>query len=96
MREFSDEKVVSFKKIWTIFAIYILLDESLYIFLEVVPCAPTHIMLLSTIMMELELLISYFWSVFGWYVLVFTEPIQEENSVGTFWYYYFGGNPFFP
>ncbi len=40
--------------------------------------------------------IRYFWSVFGWYFLVFTKPIPEENLVGTFWYYFFGGNPFFP
>jgi hypothetical protein len=32
----------------------------------------------------------------GWYFLVFTEPIPEENLVGTFWYFFFGGNPFFP
>ncbi len=38
----------------------------------------------------------FFRLVFGWYFLVFTEPIPEENSVGTFRYYYFGGNPFFP
>jgi hypothetical protein len=34
--------------------------------------------------------------VFGWYFLIFTKPIPEENSVGTFWYNFFGGNPFFP
>jgi hypothetical protein len=39
--------------------------------------------------------IQYIWSVFGWYFLVFTEQIPEENLVGTFGYYYFGGNPFF-
>jgi hypothetical protein len=45
----------------------------------------------------LELLTDiFFWLVFSWYFLVFTEPILEENSVGTFWYYFFGGNPFFP
>ncbi len=38
----------------------------------------------------------FFQLVFGWYFLVFTEPIPKENSVSTFWYYYFGGNPFFP
>jgi hypothetical protein len=38
----------------------------------------------------------YFWLVFGWYFLVFTKPIPEENLFGTFWYCYFGGNPFFP
>jgi hypothetical protein len=38
----------------------------------------------------------YFWSVFSWYFLVFTEPIPVENLVGTFQYYYFGRNPFFP
>jgi hypothetical protein len=40
--------------------------------------------------------IRYFRLVFGWYFLVITLPIPEENLVGTFWYYYFGGNPFFP
>ncbi len=40
--------------------------------------------------------IRYFWSVFGWYFLVFTKLIPEKNWVGTFWYYFFGGNPFFP
>ncbi len=38
----------------------------------------------------------YFWSVFGWYFLVFTKLMPEENLVGTFWNYFFGGNPFFP
>ncbi len=40
--------------------------------------------------------IQYFWLVFGWYFLVITIQMPEENSVGTFWYYYFGRNPFFP
>ena len=30
--------------------------------------------------------IQFFWLVFGWYFLVFTEPIPEENLVGTFRY----------
>ncbi len=38
----------------------------------------------------------FFRLVFGWYFSVFPEPIPEENLVGTFRYYYFGGNPFFP
>jgi hypothetical protein len=38
----------------------------------------------------------YFWLVFGWYFLVITVPITEENLAGTFPYYCFGGNPHFP
>jgi hypothetical protein len=32
----------------------------------------------------------------SWYFSVFTIPILKEILVGTFWYHFFGGNPFFP
>jgi hypothetical protein len=32
----------------------------------------------------------------GRYFLVFTIPIPKEILIGTFWYHFFGGNPFFP
>jgi hypothetical protein len=36
----------------------------------------------------------YFLVGIGTYFSVFTIPILKEISVGTFWYHFFGGNPF--
>jgi hypothetical protein len=38
----------------------------------------------------------YFPVSIGRYFLVFTIPIPKEILVGTYWYHFFGGNPYFP
>jgi hypothetical protein len=40
-------------------------------------------------------LIRFFWLVFGWYFLVFTKLIPEENLVGHFGIIILAGTPFF-